>query len=64
MINVKLQNTTVEMKVDTGSQANLINYAVFNKLKDKVKLQNWKPKIISYSGKRRKIVEHSMQHVV
>ena len=49
-VNLELQGTPVKLKVDTGSQANILPQKVFQSLKEKPKLTRMSTKLTSYTG--------------
>ena len=49
-VNLELQGTPVKLKVDTGSQANILPQKVFQSLKEKLKLARTSSKLTSYTG--------------
>ena len=51
-VTLNVQNTPVEFKVDTGSQANIIHISVYKKIDEpKASIQPLKTKLTSYTGK-------------
>ena len=49
-VNLQLQGTPVKLKIDTGSQANILPQEVFQNLKRKPKLTQTPTKLTSYTG--------------
>ena len=49
-VNLQLQGTPVKLKIDTGSQTNILPQEVFQNLKRKPKLTQTLTKLTSYTG--------------
>ncbi|KAL5510119.1 hypothetical protein EMCRGX_G005608 [Ephydatia muelleri] len=54
--SLSVNGTRVKFKVDTGSQVNIIPWAVFKQLSNKPQLNTVKTKIVSYSGDKIPVV--------
>ena len=49
-VNLGLQGTPLKLKIDTGSQANILPQKVFQSLREKPQLMRTSTKLTSYSG--------------
>lgn len=50
MIPLQVQNETIQFKLDTGAQVNVISESVYNELKPRPKLHDAKVKVTGYAG--------------
>lgn len=50
MLTLKVNDTSIAMKLDTGAQANVMSEAVFNKIRPRPKLHTTKVQVSGYSG--------------
>lgn len=50
MVTLKVNDTHVQVKLDTGAQANVISEAEFKKIRPRPKIHATKVKVSAYSG--------------